>query len=174
MQGSLYLLNFLATRFISDPANTKDSGRLVQNQVQGLRALPFEQYGVCQRWGARFRGVVKATKVDETSTIAGCKSSIKCEKLQLEENCNFGDQHMHIAAHPGFDAGLNLKGQSVLCAEKLDMPLCADLSHLFFLGYQTKCKVNARQLFMSGREKVKLIFCGTVKISDGQEPNKRN
>ena len=85
-----------------------------------------------------------------------------------------GHQYMHIAAHPGFDASLNLKGQSVLCAEKLDMPLCADLSHLFFLGYQTKCKVNARQLFMSGREKVKLIFCGTVKISDGQEPNKRN
>ena len=156
MRETLYLRNFFASRFISDPANTKDrSGRLVQNQVQGLRARPFEQYGVCQRWGARFRGVVKATKVDETSTIAGCKSSIKCEKLQLDENCNFGHQHMHIAAHPGFDAGLNLKGQSVLCAEKLDMPLCADLSHLFFLGYQTKCKVNARQLFMSGRRESK-------------------
>ena len=115
MRETLYLRNFFASRFISDPANTKDrSGRPVQNQVQGLRALPFEQYGVCQRWGARFRGVVKATKVDETSTIAGCKSSIKCEKLQLEENCNFGHQHMHIAAHPGFDAGLNLKGQLVL------------------------------------------------------------
>ena len=90
MREALYLRNFFATRFISDPANTKDrSGRPVQNQVQGLRALPFEQYGVCQRWGARFRGVVKATKVDETSTIAGCKSSIKCEKLQLDEKCNF-------------------------------------------------------------------------------------